>query len=194
MTTMVHEPRTQEDILLNDFLSLDLPDGYRAELVDGEIVVTPPPVGDHELCISKIVAQVLRHSATEFDFSGHKGLVVPSGGPHPKSHVIPDATFAPADLGLLRGAPSWMPVEPDGVAMVVEVTSSRPELDREAKRYGYARAGIPLYLLVDRQEQRVTLFSGPDGKDYEFSDRVPFGKAISLPEPFGIELDTAEFA
>jgi Uma2 family endonuclease len=66
-------------------------------------------------------------------------------------------------------------------------------LDREAKRYGYARAGIPLYLLVDRQEQRVTLFSGPDGKDYEFSDRVPFGKAILLPEPFGIELETAEF-
>lgn len=191
---MVHEPRNQEDFLLNDFLSLDPPEGYRAELIDGEIVVTPPPLGHHELCISKIVAQILRRGTTEFDFSGHKGLVIPASGTHPKSHVIPDVTFAPADLDLFRDVPSWMPVEPDGVAMVVEVTSSRPELDREAKRYGYARASIPLYLLVDRDVQKVTLFSHTDGKDYRQTNSVPFGKGLALPEPFGIELDTSEFA
>ncbi|MFB4296002.1 Uma2 family endonuclease [Actinomadura sp. NTSP31] len=194
MTTMVHEPETQEDILLNDFLSLDPPEGYRAELIDGEIVVTPPPVGDHELCIAEIAWQIARHCSTKFHNAGHKGLVIPSGGRHPKSHVIPDATFAPASLGLFRGAPSWMPVEPDGVAMVVEVTSSRPELDREAKRHGYARANIPLYLLVDREAEKVILFSDTDGKDYRQTNSVPFGKGLALPEPFGIELDTSEFA
>jgi Uma2 family endonuclease len=194
MTTMVHEPETQEDILLNDFLSFDPPEGYRAELIDGEIVVTPPPVGDHELCIAEIAWQIARHCSTKFHNAGHKGLVVPSSGPHPKSHVIPDATFAPADLGLFRGAPSWMPVEPDGVAMVVEVTSSRPEQDREAKRCGYARANIPLYLLVDREAEKVILFSDTDGRDYRQTNSVPFGKGLALPEPFGIELDTSEFA
>ncbi|HEY8478453.1 MAG TPA: Uma2 family endonuclease [Spirillospora sp.] len=55
--------------------------------------------------------------------------------------------------------------KPDGIALVLEVTSSRPERDRVAERHGYARAGIPLYLLVDREESKVTLFSDPDGGD-----------------------------
>lgn len=102
--------------------------------------------------------------------------------------------IAPAELRLFRGAPEWMRVGPDGIAMVVEVTSSRPEADRRSKRYGYARAGVPLYLLVDRDEERAVLFSGPDGKDYGHIDQVPFGKPLPLPEPFAIELDTSGFA
>lgn len=81
----------------------------------------------------------------------------------------------------------------DDDVMVVEVTSSRPIRDRKAKRTGYARAGIAFYLLVDRDEEAVTLFSGPDGKDYRHTDQVPFGKSLPLPGPFEIELDTSGF-
>ncbi|CAM5512961.1 hypothetical protein SGLAM104S_06366 [Streptomyces glaucescens] len=54
----------------------------------------------------------------------------------------------------------------DGVALVLEVTSSKPGADRETKRRCYARGGIPLYLLVDREAGAVTLFSDPEGHDY----------------------------
>jgi len=47
MTAMTREPETP-DTLLRDFLSLDIPEGYRAQLIDGEIVVTPPPGGNRE--------------------------------------------------------------------------------------------------------------------------------------------------
>ncbi|WP_344589499.1 hypothetical protein [Actinomadura vinacea] len=40
---MALEPKTQEEILLEGFLDLRTPEGFRAELIDGEIVVTPPP-------------------------------------------------------------------------------------------------------------------------------------------------------
>ncbi|MFA1545321.1 Uma2 family endonuclease [Actinomadura chokoriensis] len=106
--------------------------------------------------------------------------------------MIPDGTFAPRDLDVYDNGDSWS--APDGIAMVVEVTSSRPGPGREAKRYGYARAGIPLYLLVERDEVRVMLFSQPDGKDYARTDQVPFGKGLALTEPFGFELDNATFA
>ena len=68
--------------------------------------------------------------------------------------------------------------------MVVEVTSTKPDRDREAKRHCYARGGIPLYLLVDREKSDVTLFSDPEGADYRQHGTVPFGKQLDLPAPF----------
>ncbi|MFD1659909.1 Uma2 family endonuclease [Streptomyces caeni] len=188
---MAHEPLTQEEVLLEGFLALDTPEGFRAELIEGEIVVTPPPDGDHEDCIGLIVSQVIRRARTDMQFSGNKGLKLDSGGACPKNHVIPDGTFASAELRLYRGAGPWMPC--DGVAMVLEVTSTRPGTDREAKRRCYARGGIPLYLLVDRDDASVTLFSAPEREDYRQHCTLPFGKPLTLPEPFAFELDTADF-
>ncbi|WP_328678516.1 Uma2 family endonuclease [Streptomyces sp. NBC_00322] len=189
MSAMPHEPLTQADILLEGFLALDTPEGFRAELIEGEIVVTPPPDGDHEDCIGLIVDQVIRRSQTPMQFAGNKGLKLPSGGSCPKSHVIPDATFAPLELRLYRGADPWMPC--DGVELVVEVTSRRAKIDREVKRRCYARGGIPRYLLVDRDESSVTLFSEPEGDDYGQRCSLSFGKSLTLPEPFAFDLETA---
>jgi Uma2 family endonuclease len=187
------EPRDPAEVLLEGFHALDTPEGFRAELIEGEIIVTPPPVGTHERNISRVVRQVMRCSAADMDFSGNKGLLVPRGGLCPKNHLVPDGVFVPADA--FDDEPSWMPV--DNVALVLEVTSSAPDRDRRAKRYCYARAGVPLYLLIDRSEYTTTLFSGPIGSgdliDYHQDVRVPFGKSIDLPEPFSFSLDTGEF-
>ncbi|MEU2288837.1 Uma2 family endonuclease [Streptomyces sp. NPDC013178] len=191
MTAMAHEPLTQEEVLLEGFLALDTPEGFRAELVEGEIVVTPPPDGEHEKYISRIVRQVIKRSGTDMDFSANKGLRLESGGAYPKNHVVPDATFAPLDLDLFGSAGSWMPCR--GVAMVLEVTSSKPQADREAKRRCYARGGIPLYLLADRETSQVTLFSAPENDDYREHRTLPFGKPLTLPEPFAFDLETADF-
>lgn len=191
MTAMAHEPLTQADVLLEGFLALDTPEGFRAELIEGEIVVTPPPDGDHENYIELVVHQVYRRSRTDMQFSGNKGLKLKSGGACPKNHAIPDGTFAPRERHLFQGAEPWMPC--DGVALVVEVTSSKPQADREAKRHCYARGGIPLYLLIDREASSVTLFSDPEGDDYREHCTRPFGKAVALPEPFAFDLETADF-
>jgi len=191
MTAMAHEPLTQEEVLLEGFLALDTPEGFRAELIEGEIVVTPPPDGEHEKYISRIVRQVIKRSSTEMDFSGNKGLRLRSGEACPKNHVVPDVTLAPLERDLFGGADSWMPC--DGVAMVLEVTSTKPKADREAKRRCYARGGIPLYLLVDRDAASVTLFSDPEKDDYRELCTRPFGKPLTLPAPFSFDLETADF-
>ncbi|MGW1888820.1 Uma2 family endonuclease [Streptomyces sp. NPDC002004] len=188
---MAHEPLTREEVLLEGFLALDTPEGFRAELIEGEIVVTPPPDGDHEDYIELVLNQVYRCSRTDMQFSGNKGLKVESEGGSPTNHVIPDGTFAPRRLRLYRSADPWMPCE--GVALVVEVTSTRPQADRESKRRCYARGAIPLYLLVDREASSVTLFSDPERGDYRQHTTIPFGKILALPEPFGFELDTGDF-
>ncbi|MEV4612042.1 Uma2 family endonuclease [Kitasatospora sp. NPDC049258] len=196
MSAMAHElpaqdAPTQEDILLEGFLGLHTPEGFRAELIEGEIVVAPPTDGDHEDCVNQLVRQVIRQSAVDMSVSGYKGLRLVSGGLCPRNHVIPDLTFAPEELRLFRGAPPWM--DPAGVAMVVEVTSGKPAQDRVAKRHCYARAEIPLYLLVDRERSRLTLFATPHRDEYTEVRHAPFGHPLVLPAPFDFEVDSKPF-
>jgi Uma2 family endonuclease len=179
------------DGLLREFLALDTPEGYRAQLVNREIVVTPPPYGIHGEIIGLIVEQVFAKSPVRMNFSPDQGLIVPDRGIADAGRVIPDATFAPAEFRLFHGADPWM--ETTGVAMVVEVTSSDAARDRGAKRLAYAGAKIPLYLLVDRDVNRVTLFTNPAGDDYSSMAVESFGGGLKLPEPFSFTLETAEF-
>ncbi|MEV4252811.1 Uma2 family endonuclease [Spirillospora sp. NPDC049652] len=185
---------SEERALLAWFLELDPPEGFRAELIEGEVVVSPAPASRHEKCLSRLSRQVARESATPMDFSGNKGLALQSGGRCTKNYAIPDGVFAPLDLDLFDSEDNW--ISPDGVALVVEVTSGRADHDRKVKRHCYAKAALPHYLLVDRQRQSVTLFSEPDEQrqDYRAATRVPFGKSLPLPEVFGFELETSDFA
>ncbi|GAA2270437.1 MULTISPECIES: Uma2 family endonuclease [Kitasatospora] len=184
MTALTHDISDtaggEDDGLLEAFLALDTPEGFKAELIEGEIVVTPPPDGGHETAIGRIVRQVFRLCADDIDFAPGKGLIVPDG------RYIPDGTFTEADAML--GQESWS--KPEGVLMVMEVTSSRPGKDREAKRKGYAAAGIPLYLLVDRQANRIVLHSAPRRGDYTTTTGVPVGDPLPLPKPFDFDLAT----
>jgi Uma2 family endonuclease len=192
MIVMTREPSTPANLLLKDFLAFETREGYRVELINGEIVVSPPPDGGHEDIVGLITEQVIEHSKLRMRLAGNKGLILGTEETGGDYRVIPDLTIAPAERRLFRGAPPWMHVA--GVTMVVEVTSARPDLDRGSKRLGYAIAGVPFYLLVDRERGHVTLFSGPLEDDYARYVAVAFGEKLELPESFAFALDTAEFA
>jgi len=177
-------PDAPDDVLVA-FHDIDgrLPEAFRAQVVDDEIVVTYMPDGEHEDIIADVTAQIARGARQRMHCSGHRGLVVPRG------RYIPDCTVAPA--GHFRGQGSWAPA--DGVAMVIEVTSLGGDRDRLQKKLGYAAAGVPLYLLIDRAARETTLYARPDDGTYHAQIREPFGKGLDLPEPFSFTLDTAEF-
>ncbi|MEU9132088.1 Uma2 family endonuclease [Kitasatospora sp. NPDC048540] len=176
----VEHPLSGDDVL-RAFLELDTPAGFKAELIEGEIVVSPPPDGDHEDTVARFARAVARQAADELYVSGGKGLRTPRG------RFIPDAAVAP--VGHFRAQEPW--ADPAGVLLVLEVTSTNPGKDREAKRLGYASAGIPCYLLIDRDESHATLFTDPADGDYTAHIQVPFGKPLDLPAPFSFALDTA---
>ncbi len=84
-----------------------------------------------------------------------------------------------------------MPCE--GVALVVQATSTGPQADREAEPLCCARGPVPLHLPVDRDESPVTLFSDPGGDDYRRHPTIPYGKPLPIPEPLAFDLETADF-
>lgn len=112
---------------------------------------------------------------------GDRVQIIEPGSP-PDIAVVPEA--------LAKGGGALLP---DQTLLVVEVTSeSHAETDRVVKRRRYAEYRAPLYLLVDRIEGSVTLFSEPGDLGYTHVDGPhPFGTVLRLPDPFGLDLDTS---
>ncbi|MFD7908612.1 Uma2 family endonuclease [Kitasatospora sp. NPDC059747] len=115
---------------------------------------------------------------------------------------IPDLAVVGREAGECRQMRET--VRSGDLELAVEVTSSfnaensrRPSLGgskRATKWSGYARTGVPYYLLVDRDPRQpgVTLFGAPDKAEgaYEVLGEWKFGESVRLPEPFGVEIGT----
>ncbi|MFC5219247.1 Uma2 family endonuclease [Streptomyces coerulescens] len=168
-------------------ISAAVPMGWRVELIEGEIYVTPPANGEHEEIVSEVSGQVRDHDKGLGRYTGI-GLNIPGGSE--TGHVEPDLVIAPK--GTFDDQEQWH--DPSAVLLVAEITSkSTAERDREKKIHGYARAGIPVYLLIDREKAEIIVYSEPSGDEYTQNPKFKLGLAVPLPDPLGFELDTAEF-
>ncbi|WP_442942718.1 Uma2 family endonuclease [Nocardia sp. NBC_01503] len=58
------------------------------------------------------------------------------------------------------------------------------------KPRAYAEAGIPVYLLIDRDTCETVVYSRAVSGTYSSTVRLPFGAQVELPAPVGITLDT----
>jgi Uma2 family endonuclease len=161
----------------------------RVEIINDRVVVSPLPTWSHQMIIEALLDLLLdvirkrgwRRAQNMSLFLGAQRdrykpdlIVVPTSDPPlwGKDHVYGDATV-----------------------LVVEVVSeSSVDDDHRVKPKTYAAAGVPLYLAVDTFAGTVRLLSKPDPQTerYEQQNEVPIGKAIELPEPWNITLDTGK--
>ncbi|MGI5144536.1 MULTISPECIES: Uma2 family endonuclease [unclassified Streptomyces] len=157
--------------------------GDRVEIIEGAIEPVSP-TWDHEAAAEAIRDQI-KPRVRELDcVTGSGNLDLPGSA----NWYVPDIAVVPLDIA--KGGGSLLP---DQTLLVVEVTSeSHADTDRVVKRRRYAEYGAPLYLLLDRIERSVTLFSDPGRLGYTKADGPhPFGTRLHLPAPFGIDLDTS---
>jgi Uma2 family endonuclease len=104
---------------------------------------------------------------------------------------IPDLTVWP--LALIDSDTRWI-FPGEQCLLTVEVASPNQEQRDYAKAAGYARSGVPVYLVVDRRKQACVVFIDPEGNHYRERREVPFGKPVTLPLEAGpVTIDTAEF-
>ncbi len=177
------------DDLVRLWEETDWPEGCKVEIIDGVITVSPPPAMDHNDIADEIQRVLYTVIPRGWGVYQTQGVSVPS-----RSGIyIPDLLVAPK--AALRGPG---PCVPAGEAeLVVEITSpSNARHDRISKAAGYARAGVPLYLLVDRWAPggpTVTLYGEPKGDVYRVLHAGKFGDTIHLPEPFDLAVDTGVF-
>ena len=128
-----------------DFEALEAaaPESIRLELVNGRLEVRSVPDGDHGEIVMWLL-QCCLQQRLELGLYPNQGLVTEAFG---QGRSRPDGTLVVR--GYFKGRGEWS--DASGVLMVAEVAPSQPGNDVEAKLRGYASAGIPVYLLIDRQ-------------------------------------------
>ncbi|MFD1660352.1 Uma2 family endonuclease [Streptomyces caeni] len=163
-------------------------DTVRLEFINGRIGVKGMTDGNHGAIIMWLLRRCIQ-ARPELDLNPLQGLKAEA---YRKGRALPDGVLAPIDHFVGQG--DW--ADPDGVLMAVEITSYDSDThnrDRVEKPRGYAEAGIPVYLLIDRDNLTVLVHSDPDpGVGYQSVHTVRFGGRITLPDPIGVELDTEE--
>ncbi|MGP8299510.1 Uma2 family endonuclease [Streptomyces inhibens] len=184
-------PGRHWDELVRFWEESDWPEGSKVEIIDGIIVVTPPPAAPHNR-IAELVHRSL-YTVLPKDWGVYQtlGTAHPSRGRLyiPDLVVVPYAVVDEAEGGSSASLPA--------AELVVEITSpSNASFDRINKAAAYAQAGVPLYLLIDRfapPGPTVTLYGEPKDEVYRELRKVKFGEEIHLPDPFGLTIDTSVF-
>jgi Uma2 family endonuclease len=180
------EPDSFED-LLDTLDELDVPDGYKAEIIRGNIVVSPWSKGYYHRVMHLVCKQLEPHLPAEHFISYGPFLYVFPGDERaygPDIHVAPERVFETTSNRL----------DGEALSFVAELTSSSTrDDDLTDKVLTYGKAGVPVYLLLDMQEEQATVFSMPSAKGYEARCSKPFGEKLPIPQPFDCVLDTTEF-
>ncbi|MDQ1047295.1 Uma2 family endonuclease [Streptomyces sp. V4I2] len=158
----------------------------RLEFIDGRIGLRKVTNGNHGEIAMWLVFQC-KQARPELTLNTTQGLKVEA---YRNGRALPDGVLAP--VGHFTGHGDW--ADPTGVLMTVEITSydaDTHDRDRVEKPRGYAEAGVPVYLLIDRAHASVVVHSKPDPEGgYRDIHTVKIGDMVTLPEPVGITLDT----
>ncbi|MGW3666844.1 Uma2 family endonuclease [Streptomyces sp. NPDC005141] len=78
---------------------------------------------------------------------------------------------------------------PNVFRLVVEVTSSNWSVDLGPKVECYAEAGVPVYIVADREHDEVLLYQDPAAGRYPAPERYKRGQSVPVPASVGVDLD-----
>ncbi|WP_079166287.1 Uma2 family endonuclease [Streptomyces oceani] len=160
---------------------MDVPDGLRVELLDGEVVMQANPGHLHDLPARSLV----RHTPAPYEAWNERGLRLAEDYRPRADAVIIRSEDIPAD-----GAdPDWPAQIVRAVVETVSTTPTAIKRDWEDKRLRYAAAGIPIYLIIDPNDASWHVLE-LDGSQYVQTDKGVFGQDIALPEPLGFTVRT----
>ncbi|MFE2328717.1 Uma2 family endonuclease [Streptomyces sp. NPDC059385] len=195
MTALAHEtleavmpkvatpPSDLDDVLWQAWKAMELPEGYHAEIVEGFIEVSPTARYSHGR-----IANRLRRALDKFLDAGGFAALQDINVIHKRKVWVPDVLVALEDAEE-HVTEDGLGIQASAVLLVAEVVSPGKdsiERDRERKRRAYARAGIPVYLIIDDYDGHgtVSLLTGPVAGEARYASevRMPYGTEVTIPE------------
>lgn len=123
-------------------------DGYRYELLDGVLIVTPSPSNAHQVIVNRLQFRLTQAVMItgEAQVVGPGAITVP-----PRTQLEPDILVYPARYAIDS---KWEAIDEHWLAVEVLSRSSRV-YDREVKRDAYIALGVREVWLVDRWNKVV---------------------------------------
>lgn len=150
-----------------------LPEGQRAELIDGQMYMMAPPTRRHQQMLGALYRKIADYidkngGSCEVDIAPFAVFL----NADDKNYVEPDISVI-CDADKLTdkgctGAPDW----------IIEIVSpGSRRMDYYTKLFKYQTAGVREYWIVDPEKKRIIvyLFESDDTQEYTFLDSVKAG-------------------
>lgn len=159
------------------------PPGYRAELIEGEIIEMSPIGPPHAACVGRLTQK--------FSLLLQREAIVWVQNPirlSDYSEPEPDVTvLKPREDFYSKSLPT-----PADVLLLVEVSETTLDYDRKRKLPLYARAGVPEVWIVNLAEGRVETFADPSGDAYRTTAVAGRGEELRARGVEGLRLSVSE--
>ena len=153
----------------------NLPEGERAELIDGKLYAMAPPSFLHQKIVSKLVQIIGQY------IDNHKGKCEVIASPFAVNLNANDETYVEPDVSVIcdknKITPRGCTGAPDMVIEIVSPSSRR--MDYNIKQGLYAEAGVREYWIVDPAKKRTAVYH------YE-KDEIPAIYTFDMPITVGI--------
>jgi len=127
-------------------------DGDPIELLEGFLTQKARKSPSHSVVTGLIREALRRLIASDWHVDSHGPITTTDSEPEPDVSVIRGNIFH-----YIARHPG-----PEDAALVVEVADSTLRLDRGRKKRVYARAGIPIYWIVNLVKMQIEVYSEPD--------------------------------
>lgn len=162
--------------------------GLRVEILGGSLVKSTPPGGKHAGTIRRLRVQLepaLPAALAAYEMSS---VLMPED---PDDYAPPGLAVLPVEWD---EDDAWL-ADPGDVVLAVEVISqSEKAKDITDKNGWYARAGVPLLLVLDPRSGKWALHSLPKDGEYRGQVHGVYGEPVELPAPLPARLDTGVFS
>ena len=150
-----------------------LTDDDPVELLEGCLIKKMPKNPPHTLANELAREEVASRLPVGWYVNAQEPIVTADSEPEPDLSVI---------RGTRRHYRNRHPHAGD-VAVVFEVSDSTLQRDRVLKKRLYARAGIPVYVIINLPKRRIEMYTGPTGPadEPDYQVRRDYGPADNLP-------------
>ncbi|MFG2827821.1 Uma2 family endonuclease [Streptomyces sp. NPDC048434] len=179
-----------DDRLITDaaeiFENLEVPEGFKAELLRGDIVMMAGPDRVHNDIVECVQDQIPRDRWRRLQT---QDIAIPGENSEPQPDLVVLERGSQKGPGRLIPAPA--------VTLLVEVVS-KTSIDRDYgdKRSIYAAGRVPVYLIIDPTAGQCVVLTEPTGSgeeaDYQMECTTKFGVPVPL-DVLGVKLNTTEF-
>jgi Uma2 family endonuclease len=130
----------------------------RIELLEGEVIVMPPPNPPHAITTTQ--------TSKSFSIAFGKQITVSVQNPLRLSPSLEDKNLLMPDIMILQPRIYRDHPTPDDVLLLVEVADSSIKEDKGRKLSLYALHGIKEYWIINLITKRIEVYTDPMGEDY----------------------------
>ena len=147
-----------------------LPPDERTELINGEILVVPPPGPRHGFVVDSLTEAFVKLAQGKAVVRVQGGVVL-----HKYAAPMPDIVL------LQPRGKAYLQKNPDAsdIFLIIEVADSSLEQDTTVKLQLYAIMGVPEYWVADLRNNRLLVHSNPVGDGYQSVRELHCGETVA---------------